>query len=455
MLSKLWKIVDESRIQAEEILNNASKNPREKVDFIHKGLKDDSINNLIYHGDNISAMVDLLNKGYGGKLDLIYIDPPYYTMSNYINRVELELAGERKVFEYKAYSDIWKSFEDYLEMMTLRLFLMKDLLSDRGSIYVHVDFRSVHYLKLIMDEIFGLDNFINEIIWSYKSGGTSNRYFSRKHDSILFYSKTKYYIFNPVKEKSYNRGFKPYRFKGVEEFKDDIGWYTMVNSKDVWQIDMVGRTSKERVGYETQKPEKLLEKIILASTNEGSIVADFFAGSGTTLSVANRLGRPWIGSDMSRSSILTIMKRMSDANYSKLEVNKTGQTSDKDPINDKGQKIHRQVLLESSSLAYNDKKKVRIKLKGYKPDIERLKFTKKNKLIVEEIFHKDSLSLLDYIGLVRVKDRLIVYEDFKTREKSRIDTEFELDINNNEDLILIIIDIFGNKILIKDVLTYE
>ena len=349
MLNKLWEIVDNSRIKVEEILNNSVKHPSKEAGFIHKNSNvskldslfdlesngDNENNNLLYHGDNILSMVDLLNRGYGGKLDLIYIDPPYFTMCNYINRVELELEGEKQVIEYKAYSDIWSSFEDYLEMLTIRLLLMKDLLSNQGSIYVHVDYRSVHYLKLIMDEIFGMDNFINEIIWAYKSGGTSNRYFSRKHDSILFYSKTKEYIFNPVKEKSYNRGFKPYRFKGVEEFQDDLGWYTMVNSKDVWQINMVGRTSKERVGYETQKPEKLLEKIILASTNQDSIVADFFSGSGTTLAVANRLGRPWIGSDMSSSSILTIIKRMNDANYSKFELD----------IND--QKNCGEILLES------------------------------------------------------------------------------------------------------------
>lgn len=452
MLNKLWEIVDNSRIKVEEILNNSVKHPSKEAGFIHKNSNvskldslfdlesndDNENNNLLYHGDNILSMVDLLNRGYGGKLDLIYIDPPYFTMCNYINRVELELEGEKQVIEYKAYSDIWSSFEDYLEMLTIRLLLMKDLLSNQGSIYVHVDYRSVHYLKLIMDEIFGMDNFINEIIWAYKSGGTSNRYFSRKHDSILFYSKTKEYIFNPVKEKSYNRGFKPYRFKGVEEFQDDLGWYTMVNSKDVWQINMVGRTSKERVGYETQKPEKLLEKIILASTNQDSIVADFFSGSGTTLAVANRLGRPWIGSDMSSSSILTIIKRMNDANYSKFELD----------IND--QKNCGEILLESRFLANNDT--ITIKIKDYKPNMENFKFTKKYNLIIEEILSKDPLALLDYIGLIRVKDKVIIYEDFKTKEKASIDTEIEINMNNkDEDINLIAIDIFGNKITIKDV----
>ena len=171
-------------------------------------------------------------------------------------------------------------------MMSIRLYLMKELLSSKGTLYVHLDYRIVHYVKILMDYIFGEENFINEIIWSYKSGGVTNKYYSRKHDTILMYSKTEDYIFNPQKEKSYNRGFKPYRFKGVKEYEDKIGWYTLVNLKDVWNINIVGRSSGERVGYGTQKPEELLERIISTSSNKDSIVADFFAGSGTTGVVA-------------------------------------------------------------------------------------------------------------------------------------------------------------------------
>lgn len=440
MLQKLWEIVHNSKIKVEKTLAESKQISMEQVEIRHEtsnltGLKslfdqESKHMNILYHEDNIYAMTDLLNKGY--KLDLIYIDPPFFTMSDYINRVELEFQGEKRVIEYKAYSDIWSSFEDYLEMLTIRLILMKELLSDKGSIYLHVDFRTVHYLKVIMDEIFGVDNFLNEIIWSYKSGGTSNRYFSRKHDSILFYSKTKDYIFNPIKEKSYNRNYKPYRFKGVEEFQDELGWYTMVNSKDVWEINMVGRTSKERVGYETQKPEKLLEKIILASTDENSIVADFFAGSGTTLAVANRLGRQWVGSDMSKSSILTIKKRISKSNYKEIHSEGIFENSEKEG----------ELLLETRILANNDINTLKINLLEYKPNIESLKFTKKNKLVIDEILTKDALALLDYISIIRVKDNTIIYEDFKTREKPWIERSFEVQIQG-EDAILIAIDIFG------------
>lgn len=434
MLQKLWEIVYESKLEVEEILKTAKEGQVLQAHLIHGKIESFNDYNLLYHGDNISAIVDLLKRGYKGKLDLIYIDPPFYTMNDYIKRVELEFNGERKVIEYKAYSDIWNSFEEYLKMLSIRLIMMKELMSSRGSIYLHVDFRTVHYLKVIMDEIFGVDNFINEIIWSYKSGGTSNRYFSRKHDSILFYSKTKDYIFNPVKEKSYNRKYKPYRFKGVEEFQDELGWYTMVNSKDVWQIDMVGRTSKERVGYETQKPEKLLEKIILASSNENSIVGDFFSGSGTTLSVAHRLCRQWIGSDMSNSSLLTIKKRMSYTNY--LEFNFGNYENFGD------------LILETNKTLNNNTSAFKLALKEYKPNMESLKFTKKNRILVEEILYKDSLVLVDYIAIIRLKDNFLIYEDFITRDKTRIDTDFEIHFND-ENLGLIVIDIFGNKIFKK------
>ena len=161
-------------------------------------------------------------------------------------------------------------------MLASRLLLMRELLSDDGVLCLHLDWHASHYARVLLDEIFGSENFVNEIIWNYKSGGSTNKRFSRKHDNILIYSRTKKFKFRPQKEKSYNRGFKPYRFKGVEEFQDDIGWYTMVNMKDVWSIDMVGRTSAERTGYATQKPKQLINRIIEAFTDEGDIVADVF-----------------------------------------------------------------------------------------------------------------------------------------------------------------------------------
>ena len=169
----------------------------------------------------------------------------------------------------------------YTSYMAERLFVMHRILKETGSIYLHCDPYASHYLKLIMDAIFGEKNFRNEIVWSYRSGGgVSKNWFGRKHDILLFYSKDhrNRHTFNVQKERSYNRDFKPYRFQGVTEFQDAQGrWYTMASMRDVWEIDMVGRTAKERLGYPTQKPLALYERIIKASSNHGDLVLDPFA----------------------------------------------------------------------------------------------------------------------------------------------------------------------------------
>ena len=157
----------------------------------------------------------------------------------------------------------------YMCFMAVRLLEMRRILKPTGSLYLHCDPTASHYLKAVLDAIFGWRNFRNEIVWCYKSGGASpKRHFSRKHDIILWYAKTKDYAYNPQTEKSYNRGMKPYKFEGVEEFQDEIGWHTIVGMKDYWDVDMVGRTSKERMGYPTQKPVPLYERMIRASSNE-------------------------------------------------------------------------------------------------------------------------------------------------------------------------------------------
>ena len=239
--------------------------------------------NILASCDNLEYMEYLLKeKNMAGKIQLIYVDPPFFSNSRYQVSVRLESdnLGKSPAIKTGAYDDTWEdSLQQYLAMLGVRFMLMKELLSDTGCIWVHLDWHSAHYMKTLLDEIFGYDNFINEVAWTYKSGGASKRSFARKHDTLLFYAKTGKYKFHPLKEKSYNRDFKPYRFKDVEEFQDEIGWYTMVNMKDVWSIDMVGRTSHERTGYATQKPEKLLERIVEACSDEGDLCADFFAGS--------------------------------------------------------------------------------------------------------------------------------------------------------------------------------
>ena len=260
----------------------------------------------IFCGDNLSFLADHC-LARENKIDLIYIDPPFFSGANYKARIETEEGIENPL----AYTDKWGSLSEFLQGMALRLMLMKDALADTGLIAVHLDPRASHYIKIIMDEIFGQARFVNELIWSYKSGGASIKSFARKHDTILLYSKTGKYYFKPQKERSYNRGGKPYRFKGVDEYKDEDGhWYTLVNQKDVLSIDMVGRTSSERTGYATQKPVKLLELLINSCCPENGICADFFCGSGSLGDAAKRLGRDYVLCDKSSLAIEISRRRL-------------------------------------------------------------------------------------------------------------------------------------------------
>ena len=266
-------------------------------------------------GDNLEYMEWLLKKkDMAGRIQLIYVDPPFFSGARYQVSVQIESRklGRSPVIRTGAYDDDWgNDMQKYLTMLATRFYLMRELLSDTGCIWVHLDWHGAHYVKILLDEIFGQDRLVNEVIWTYKSGGASKKSFARKHDTLFFYSKTRNYKFNAIKEKSYNRQGKPYHFKGVEEFQDEEGWYTMVNMKDVWNIDMVGRTSSERMGYATQKPEKLLARIVESCSDPGDICADFFAGTGTLGAVCSDKGRNWIMCDEGGVAIADQIYRLS------------------------------------------------------------------------------------------------------------------------------------------------
>jgi len=205
-----------------------------------------------------------------------------------------------------------------------RLVLLGELLAEDGSIYVHLDYHVGHYVKAMMDEIFGYKCFRNDIIWHYFMGGKSPTMFGRKHDIILWYSKSDKWTFNRLKHKrrlDYVPGLSEESSTGkkIEKTtgKDEVGWYSIVSVDDVWDISGVFNMSYEYQAFNTQKPEDLLKRIILASSNPGDIVADFFCGSGTTLVVAEKLGRRWIGSDLSKFAIQVTRKRLLDIHNSK------------------------------------------------------------------------------------------------------------------------------------------
>jgi DNA modification methylase len=274
--------------------------------------------NTLIRGDNLAVLrSEWLRERVRecGGIKVVYIDPPFDVGTDFSMKVEVPgsrgIAGKLSWKEH-AYSDRWggRNGPTYFDMMRERLVLIRDVLADDGWIFLHCDWRTNAHLRLMLDEVFGAENFQNEIIWAYKSGGATKTRFARKHDTIFLYSKTRQSVFYGLKEKSYNRGLKPYRFKGVEEFEDEFGWYTLVSMRDVWDIDMVGRTSSERVFYPTQKPRKLLERIILSTSQPGDLVADFFCGSGTTLEVAQALDRCWLGVDSSPRAVHTSWKRV-------------------------------------------------------------------------------------------------------------------------------------------------
>ena len=232
-------------------------------------------------------------------VDLIYIDPPFNTGSDKHTK-----AGFK-------FSDSFESDDSFVLFLKQVCESLYTLLSPKGVFFLHLDWRFIHYLKVELDKIFGRDNFVNEIIWCYKAGGINKRALAKKHQTILFYAKDRdKYTFNPLEEKSYNRKMEPYHFKGVAEYCDSIGWYTLVKMKDWWFIDKPGRTSAKRAGYPTEKPEALLKRIITIASNEGDVVMDCFCGSGTTLVSAKELKRRFVGCDISSEAVALTNKRL-------------------------------------------------------------------------------------------------------------------------------------------------
>jgi adenine specific DNA methylase Mod len=346
LITELPKIIERGKKEAERILDSLSKKNKITLqtnefvlptkakgglfNFTGQGVKADVkkewLNRLVY-GDNLLALQALLvgdpqtsMPSMRGKIDLIYIDPPFDSKADYRTKIHLpstDIEAMPTVIEQHAYSDTWKNGTvSYLEMMVPRLILMRELLSEQGSIYVHIDWHVGHYVKVILDEIFGKENFVNEIVWNYHdpAGTVSDRY-KRKHDILLFYAKndkSRFFDLDSVRE-PYSEGTK----RQAETGQISFGRVTKINElgkvrEDVWQIPIINSMSKERINYGTQKPEKLLDVVIKGSCPPDGIVADFFSGSGTTGAVAEKLGRKWIMSDLGKPACMVMRKRLID-----------------------------------------------------------------------------------------------------------------------------------------------
>lgn len=355
LIEELPRIVSEGRREAQQILERLGSGtqiglqtnelvlPSKDVSGLFKGStpqipnafniaggNGEWMNRLIY-GDNLLAMQALLAgdaqtglPSLRGKVDLIYIDPPFDSKADYRTKISLpgtEIQQRPTVIEQFAYADTWEEGTiSYLRMMYPRLVLMKELLSNTGSFYLHIDWHVGSYMKILLDDIFGKSMFKNEIIWWYLWGGRGKTQWNSKHDTIFFYTKSPNWTFNYLDvlddhnlmtEGSKNR----LNYKGAmvttksesSEIPED-----KVLPSDTWYIATINAMSKEKLNYATQKPEALLERIIKASSNEGDLVCDFFGGSGTTAAVAERLGRRWITCDIGKPASLVMRKRFID-----------------------------------------------------------------------------------------------------------------------------------------------
>ena len=387
LIEELPRIASEGRQEAQRIIERLSSGtriglqtnelvlPRKDVSGFFRGqvpnipnafnaaLDGGSWMNRLVYGDNLLTMQALLAgdpqtglPSLRGKVDLIYIDPPFDSKADYRTPITLPNASFSQrptVIEQFAYADTWEEGTiSYLKMIYPRLMLMKEMLSEKGSIYVHIDWHIGAYVKVVLDEIFGKENFRNEIIWkrgTVKGAKAVGNQFARNHDMILYYSKGNDYVYHtqylPYSEeyikqrytKNDNDGRGPYTDQAigtrseeslVEMAKDNRIFITSTGKRrvkyylseakgiamdDSWNdISEVNSMAKENVGYATQKPEALLERIIKSSSNEGDLVCDFFGGSGTTAAVAERLGRRWITCDIGKPASLVMRKRFID-----------------------------------------------------------------------------------------------------------------------------------------------
>lgn len=297
--------------------------------------------NLLIRGECISACAYLKEQGI--EVDLVYIDPPFASGADYAKKVyirrnpkvaeaieqaeqELDIE-ELKTFEEKMYGDVWDK-EKYLNWMYENLLAIKSVMSEKASIFVHLDWHIGHYVKILMDEIFGEDNFINEIIWKYAGAMSSKRCFGKKHDTIFWYSRYKdghIFNYNDVRDEYSPTTIARNKYSNNGSSDRVLNYKPNEDGKypeDVWEISIINPFSKERLDYATQKPEALIEKAIKAASNKGDRVADFFGGSGVVAAVACKLGRKFVHSDIGINSIQTTRDRLlgDNAEFDILEV---------------------------------------------------------------------------------------------------------------------------------------
>ncbi len=423
--------------------------------------------NLLIWGENRAIMNSLLKK-YKNKISLIYIDPPFRTGGDF--NLKIQIGEDGKFVDEIAYEDKWdKGVDSYLSFIQERLILMREFLSNTGSIYVHLDWHTSHYVKLIMDEIFGIDNFRNEIVWAYPAASAKTRkFFIRAYDTILFYTKTDDYIFNDdpniymeysdrVKNALKRDEHGVFYYRGGSHDGKKLSRKVYVEQegtfpRDVWNdIPYIRANANEYQGFSTQKPERLLKRIILASTNKKDLIADFFCGSGTTLSVAEKLGRRWIGCDTNYTAIHISKKRILSISNSN-DIMKWKLKYDKNPNSFKIYGLNKQenLNLKSSNLDLDiqqDHNIVSIKLTNFSYSKDKdlpAKIKKKIKVFSD---------FIDYWAIdYDYKDDTFnnMWISFRTPKKRKLKLKsdpFLYEKSGEYNLSVKIIDIFGTELI--------
>ena len=396
---------------------------------------DSSVYGEFYLGDSLELMPRLISE-YGGKVKLIYFDPPFMTGREFDASMpvgEKGFAGDRAYYtKIPSYSDNWKSKEDYLAFLKKILLGAKELLCDDGVISVHVDRHASHYVRLLLDEVFGDNAFINEIIWHYHSGGSSKSSFPAKHDNIYLYGKTSKVKINPAAagksrtDKRHNhmkrsvdidgRVYFSIKSNGKEYkyYEDDI-----VSFDDVWDIPHLQQKHPERTGFGTQKPLELLDRIIRSCTKEGDIVCDLFAGSGTTLISALNNKRGYVGVDKSALSLLTFRRRLTEKNCFDTTIYHTSTTEEKAGIS-----LHKQENEELLSVTFDSYRALDV-------DIELPKYN-------------DGLQYLTYVSIGRIENGNYITEDYSVRTASKPNLKYNFTVSNKGKKAIYFCDCLGN-----------
>jgi DNA modification methylase len=442
--------------------------------------------NLLICGENKLVLNTLLKK-FKEKISLIYIDPPFATGGDF--KLKVQIGENGNILNNIAYKDKWnKGIDTYLDFLYERLILMRELLTYNGSIYVHLDWHISHYIKLIMDEIFGYENFRNEIIWAYPAASVkTRRFFIRSYDTILFYSKSDDYTFNDnpniyqefsarVKNALKKDDKGTYYYRGGSHNGKKLSQKVYIEKegifpRDLWNdIPYIRANTLEYQGFSTQKPERLLSRIILASTNENELVADFFCGSGTTLAVAEKLRRRWIGCDSNNYAIHMVKKRIINLRESN-DILKWKKKYQKDPCSFKILAIGERKDMDSIPEAFLRKKKnsdykfdiielpsfkVKIHQNAYNVEIELVDYNIPFRELISEQIRENITNFSDWIDYWAIdfesndKGFKIMWYSYRTprnRKLCLISNSYQYKEPGNHQIVIKTFDIFGFEIM--------